>query len=410
MMEFNISSCPVGLMKRRYLRILILVFSAILIFPFNDEGITSAPTQPNQYQSYLKLGIKKAFNMEFINANIYLQKAVELDRENPTAYALLAMFNLFAYEMSFDENVRKNSRDSMLRYVDETIAWGEKRIGKNPNDGTAYLAMAMAKITRFNFANHHKHYFSTAREASSIWECLEKAKENDPQNYDVYFLMGSFRYHIDHLPRLTRFFSSLIITSGDKQKGLEELELAAQKGELLQQLALSELSADYLNFEKQPARALPIIRELRETFPNNYNFSFALANALSDLHRFDDAFNIAREIENNIRTCFPSFALQLQPRRDHLMGRIFFTQGDYAKAEEYLQRALKDTSPYNIRVRSWAFLRLGMISDARNERKKAEDYYRKTLDIKEGEGAAQNEAKKYLKSPYVPQPKNGAVQ
>jgi tetratricopeptide (TPR) repeat protein len=388
-------------MKRPYLTINIFALCAILLFSVNDTGIASAQPQPNQFQSYLKLGIKKAFNMEFSNANIYLQKAVELDQENPTGYALLSMINLFAYEMSFDENTRKNNQDSMLRYVDETLVRGEKRIGKNPKDGKAYLAMAMAKMARFNFANHHKQYLSIAREASTIWEYLEKAKENDPQNYDIYYLMGSFRYHIDHLPRLTRFLSSLVVTSGDKQKGLQELELAAQKGDLLKQLALSELSADYLNFEKQPARALPIIRKLKETFPDNYNFSFALANTLSDLGRFDDAFNIAREIEKNIRTGLPPFAPQLQPRYDQLMGRIFLTQGDYVKAEEFLQRALKDTTPYNARVRTWAYLRLGMINDARKERKKAEEYYSKALDVKEGEGTAQIEARKYLKTPCI---------
>jgi len=146
--------------------------------------------------------------------------------------------------------------------------------------------------------------------------------------------------------------------------------------------------------------------ELKEIFPNNYNFSFALANTLSDLGRFEDALNIARDLEKNIRAGLPPFAPQLQPRLDLLMGRIFFTQGSYAKAEEYLQRALKDTTPYSARVRALAYLRLGMISDARKERKKAQEYYSKALDVKGGEGTAQIEVKKYLITPYSPPQKN----
>jgi hypothetical protein len=49
-----------------------------------------------------------------------------------------------------------------------------------------------------------------------------------------------------------------------------------------------------------------------------------------------------------------------------------------------------------------AYLRLGMISDVRKERKKAEEYYSKALDVKNGEGTAQIEAKKYLETPYLP--------
>lgn len=84
------------------------------------------------------------------------------------------------------------------------------------------------------------------------------------------------------------------------------------------------------------------------------------------------------------------------------MGRIFFTQGNYAKAEEYLLKALQDTNRFNARVRAWAYLRLGMIGDAREERKKAKNYYSKAMDIKEGEGIARIEAQKYLKNPYIP--------
>ena len=389
-------------MKKSRVNIFIFALGAISLFLL--AGVAAASPQKNnhQFQSYLRQGVKKAFNMEFSGANSRLQKAVESDRENPSGYAFLAIINLFAYEMSFDDNVRKSKEVLLQRYVDETVVRGKKQIGKNPQDGRAYLAMAMAGMVRFKFASQRRQYFRMSREASTIWEYLEKAKENDPQNYDIYFLTGSFRYHIDHLPRVTRFLSSMAVTSGDRRKGLQELELAAQKGDLLKELAQSELSANYLNFEKQPARALPIIQKLRENFPGNYNFSFALANALSDLHRFDDAVHIAREIEKNIAAGSTPFVPQLQPRYDLLMGRIYFTQGEYSKAELFLQKSLQDTTPYNARVRSWAYLRLGMISDARGERKKAKEYYSKVFDIKEGEGAAQFEAGKCLKTACVP--------
>jgi tetratricopeptide (TPR) repeat protein len=306
--------------------------------------------------------------------------------------------------MSFEPTERKQNQESILYYVNETRARGEKRIEKNSQDGQAYFAMALAKIAKVRWAITQKQYLTVAQETSNIWNYLEKAKEADPQNYDIYFLMGMLHYHLDHLPDLVQFFSSLLITSGDRQKGLQELELAAQKGDLLKELAQAELSQIYMNFEKQPARALPIIRGLRDKYPRNYNFSFALAGTLSDLHRFKEAFAIARDIEKGVRSGLPPFVPQLQPRYDQLMGRIFFSQGDLAKATEYFQMALKDTSPYNARVRVWAFVRLGMIHDARNEREQAEDYYSKALNVEGGEGTAQVEARKYLKTPYVPPP------
>jgi hypothetical protein len=75
-----------------------------------------------------------------------------------------------------------------------------------------------------------------ANGTSAIWDHLTKVKKDDPNNIDIYFAIGLLHYHLDHLRGLTRIFSSLLITSGDRQKGLQELELAAKRGDLLKEL------------------------------------------------------------------------------------------------------------------------------------------------------------------------------
>ena len=389
-------------MNKKKMAILFLSLCLSLIVSAAETGAEATQLRPNQLHSYLRQGIEKVFNLEPQSAGIHLQKAVDLDRENPTGYAFSALENLFFYEISLDQKEREKYQESMMRYVSEATARGQSRIEKNPNDGQAYFAMALAKIINVRWAIGQKQYRIVAQETSNIWDYLEKAKEEDPQNYDTYFLMGLLHYHLDHLPPLARFFSSLLIVSGDSKKGLQELELAAQKGDLLKELAQSELASVYVNFEKQPARALPIARELRKRFPRNYNFSFALANALSELNQFQEAFATAREIEKGIQAGTPPFVPQLQPRLNQLMGRIFFNEGEYARASEYLEKTLKDRAPYNARVRAWALVRLGMIHDALKEREQAEEYYNRALAEEGGEGFAQVEARKYLDSPYVP--------
>jgi tetratricopeptide (TPR) repeat protein len=293
----------------------------------------------------------------------------------------------------------------MLEDVDEAQARGEMRVRMNPRDGQAYFALTLAKIVKVRWALNQKKYLVVAQEAANVWDYVGKAKELDPQNYDVYFPIGLLHYHIDHLPGMTRFFSTLFVTAGDRRKGLQELALAAQKGDLLKELALAELSSVYTYFEDQPAQALTITMALKEKFPRNYNFSFALANTLSELQRFDEAFAVAREIEKGLQAGRPPFTPQLQPRYDHVLGRILFNQGDYPRAADSFQKALKDTSVYNARIRASALVRLGMIHDVRMERKQAEGYYSRALDIEGGEGLAQVEAKRYLKTPYTPRPK-----
>ena len=169
----------------------------------------------------------------------------------------------------------------------------------------------------------------------------------------------------------------------------------------MRDLAASSLVSAYSGYEKQPARALPLAIKLKEKYPDNYNFSFALVNIYSDLGRYEEAMAVAGEIGNEIKAGRPHYRPELWPRYQQSLGKISLDQGEYDKATEYLKQALKDTAPYNSRVRAWALVRLGMIHDARKERKQAEDYYRRALDLEGAEGSAQRAAREYLETPYV---------
>ena len=387
-------------MNQRNTAILFPVFFILVLIFILFRPTEAIALQPSAMHGMLRLGIEKAFNMDPLGASILFQKAAELDPEDPTGYAFQAVNQLSIAETSFDPKQREASQEAMLRFVSETLSRGEIRVGKNPRDSRAWFAMALARTAKFRWAQRLKQYFTVADEAYNLWSCLENVQKEDPENYDSYLLTGLIRYHIDHMPDVTRFFSSILITQGDSRRGLADIELAATKGDLLKELAQSELISVYLNFEKQPARVLSLAREMQKKFPRNYNFSIALANILTELGQFKEAMAIARQFERGITSGKPPYAPQLQPRYDQLMGRIYFTQGDYARAEDYFQRSLKDTADYNARVRVWSYVRLGMICDARDQREQAKDYYSAALSIDIGESVAKVEARKYLKTPY----------
>jgi tetratricopeptide (TPR) repeat protein len=391
--------------KKEKARFIVAACCIALLIVTLPPGKAAAQAEPSPFRVYLRQGTEKAFNLETQSAMALFQKAVDLDRENPLGYSFLALAHMFIYEMSFGQKEREQEQQSMLDDVAEALARGQKRIGKNARDGRAYFAMALAKIVKIRTAIAQKRFFTIMQETASIWDDLEKVKSQDPQNYDVYFSIGLLHYHLDHLSPAARFFSSLLITAADHDKGLQELELAAKKGDLLKELAQAELSSVYANFEEQPAKALPITRELKEKFPRNYNFAFALANILAELGHFPEAFAIAGEIDRGIQAGKSPFAPQLLPRYYHLMGRILLNQREYTRAEEFFRKALVDTSAYNARTRASALVRLGMIRDIRGERNKAEEYYSRALDVEGGEGIAQTEAKRYLATPYAPRPR-----
>ena len=379
----------------------IVIFIAFCLFP----SFSPAESPLEQIKAFLQRGMEKGLHLDEKAAMVELEKAIELDRENPMGYAYLAMAYLFFYETAFEEKEKKLKEVFLLRAVEDAQVRAEKKIDKDHQNGEAHFAVAIAKMVRNRYEIILKNYFRAFRQAQNVWEYLEKAKELAPENYDVYYPMGVLHYHLSQLSGATRWITSLFITAGDREKGLKELELAAEKGVLMRDLAQSNLVSAYSGYEKQPARALPFAKRLKEKYPNNYNFSFALANILSDLGRTEEALSIAQEIANGIKSGNPPYRAELWPRHSQLLGKIALDQGEYDKATGHFNQALKDKAPYNARIRAYSLVRLGMIQDARQDRKTAEEYYRKVLDLEGAEGAAQRLAREYLETPYAPPPR-----
>jgi tetratricopeptide (TPR) repeat protein len=381
--------------------LLLGVVLSFLVRPFPDLLAKEPPK--DEIQTYLQRGVEQGLNLDDKGAVTELMKAVDRDRDNPIGYAYLAMAELFFYETSIDEKEKKKYETSMLKAIEDAQARAERKIEKDPKNGEAYFSMAVARMVKNRFEILRKNYFRAFREAQGVWDLLEKTRELDPQNFDVYYPMGVLHYHLAQLTGAARWVTSIFITSGDRERGLKEFRIAYEKGRLTKDLAASSLVSAYSTYEKQPALALPLALKLKEQYPNNYNFNFALANILSDLGRFDEALSCVREIEEGIKAGMPPYRPELQPRCDQALGKIALDRGEYEKAAGLFKQVLKDTTPGNVRVRAWAMVRLGMIQDARKERKTAEEYYRKALvDLEGAEGAAQRAAREYLEAPYSP--------
>jgi tetratricopeptide (TPR) repeat protein len=379
-----------------------LLPAGFLIFFILAPGSLSGETTRESIRAFLHRGVERGLQLDEKASEAEIKKAVELDRENPMGYAFLAMSHLFFFETGFEEKEKKKKEELLLQAVADALARAERKIEKDPQDADAYFSGAIAKMVKNRREIIRKNYFRAFREAQNVWDYLEKVRELDPANHDVYYPMGVLHYHLAQLSGVTRWITSLFITAGDREKGLQEFTLASAKGYLLRDLAQSSLVSAYSGYEKQPARALPLAKGLKAKYPTNYNFSFALANILSDLGQTENALSIAREIETGIKSITPPYRPELWPRHQQLLGKIHFDQGQYEKAVEYFKLALKDSAPYNARVRALALVRLGMIHDIRQERKMAEEYYQKALEIEGAEGLAQRDAKEYLGSPYVP--------
>jgi hypothetical protein len=157
----------------------------------------------------------------------------------------------------------------------ETLA--RARLAKNPRDKDALLALTLtnglqgdyaALIEKRNFASLHYTKEATA------WG--EQTLAADPNCYDAHIASGISKYIIGSMAAPVRWLVRLGGVSGDKQAGIKELKLTAERGHYLAPFANILLAIAYVRDHDKP-RARELLASLRDQFPANPLFAQEIA-------------------------------------------------------------------------------------------------------------------------------------
>jgi tetratricopeptide (TPR) repeat protein len=128
---------------------------------------------------------------------------------------------------------------------------------------------------------------AAARDGKRIKNALEQALALDPSLQDAYFGIGLYHYYADVAPAALRMLRwMLLLPGGDRLQGMREMLRARSNGQLLQGEADYQLHLIYLWYEKQPQRALQLLRGLRDRHPGNPLFMQLIAE-VEDVYLHD---------------------------------------------------------------------------------------------------------------------------
>jgi tetratricopeptide (TPR) repeat protein len=170
-----------------------------------------------------------------------------------------------------DERFRTRS-DAVIASIEAWTLREPKRAEAWFYLGGAYGARAQWRVLR-------EERLAAARDGRRIKNALEQALTLDPDLRDAYFGIGLYHYYADVAPvalRMLRWI--LLLPGGDRVQGMEEMLRARKDGQLLRSEADYQLHLIYLWYEKQPERALELLRDLHARHPWNPLFPQLIAN------------------------------------------------------------------------------------------------------------------------------------
>ena len=296
------------------------------------------------------------------------------------ACQLLEVVSLW-WQIQLDPKNRVHDEEFRTK-SDEAIAVIEAWTQREPRRGEAWFYLGGAYGARAQWRVLREERLAAARDGKRIKDALEQALALDPSLNDAYFGIGLYHYYADVAPaafRLLRWV--LLLPGGDRLEGMREMLRARSDGQLLQSEADYQLHLIYLWYEKQPQRALQLLRGLRDRYPRNPLFVQLIAELqevyLHDLQACRQTWQALLESAEARRVAEP--AMTEAAARVGLAG-VLERLGEIESAVQHLRAVvdMKPTAPVGIMAR--AQLKLGQTLDRLGQRDEAIRAYRAAID------------------------------
>ena len=353
-------------------------------------------------EGHLQKGIDRIYNLEFEKADVEFAEVVRLQPRHPAGYFFQAMTEWWRILTNFDDESRDKHFYGML---DKVVDLCEKRLDEHEDDVAALFFKGGAVGFKGRLRANRGAWLLAANDGLVALPAIRKAYRLEPENFDVLLGMGIYNYYAEVVPSQYPVVKPLTVflPSGDKKKGLEQLEFAAQKGRYAKVEAMYFLLQTYFMYEKQYVRALELARELHNKFPQNPVFHRMYGRCYVSTGYWGEAFQIFTEVEKRYRNHQTGYDTYDGREAYYYIGRHYFLAG---RLEESLQNLYKcdelsrsvDKSAAS-GFMSMANLTIGMIYDLQKRRGSALAQYQKVLGMKEYENTFK-EARRFMEKPY----------
>jgi hypothetical protein len=243
----------------------------------------------------LQTGYRQMYNLEFDRAH---KTFAEWERQRPDdplghvsnagAYLFAEFDRLNILQSEFFVNddrfkhAKRLSPDPAVRQAfDAELAQAEQLansiLARSPQDADALFANILAMGLRADYAALiEKRYLDSLRVIKNSRATAEKLLSITPNYYDAYLAIGVENYMLSLKAAPVRWLLSLGGAQVDRERGIQDLRLTAEKGHYLSPYARLLLAVAALR-NKDQAQARELLTALVREFPHNKLYSEELA-------------------------------------------------------------------------------------------------------------------------------------
>jgi hypothetical protein len=358
---------------------------------------------------------------QHIPAQTSFEMTPDVDRLLRSALNDLYRYDLESAERKFDELVRrfpdhpvgpmhkaevvwwqalrkknKSLETTFEGYTNEAISKGQQLVKRNRGDFYAqlYTAAAYGNRTRY-YVYITRSYYRAMRAGLKGYDYVKPAYGLRPNYADCLIGIGAYNYFAGSLPLVIKIFAWMFTEPGDKDKGIEQLKIAAQKGEYGQTEAKTVLLGAYYN-EKRFEEYRQLLTELIEQYPSNPVFISWLADFYVRERKMDEGIRFLTTLLNRPNSDARGSLATAQTTFEK--GRLELEKGVLDDCISSFNRVL-DMKLQDAPLLSRVHLLRAFAWDLMGKRQSAVADYQAVLELTDIENSHKR-AKSFLKAPY----------
>ena len=256
-----------------------------------DPVVSSAQIAPS-----IDTGFRQMYNLEFDRAH---QTFNDFERQHPddplgpasnAAAYLFAEFDrlnilhseFFVEDSLFKRRARSIPDPAARQSFDKELAKAEQLsdgiLSQSPQQTAAMFAKTVALGLRADYlALIERRDLDSLKIVKSSRAIAEKLLSIDPTYYDAYLAVGVENYLLSIKPAPVRWFLKMNGAETDRDRGIQDLTLTAEKGHYLSPYARLLLAVAALRGNNRP-KAAELLAQLAQEFPNNRLYAQELAH------------------------------------------------------------------------------------------------------------------------------------
>lgn len=317
------------------------------------------------------------YNLQFAEAREDYATITKAYPRHPIVYLLRGMITYWEnYPMLHTSSLHISFEEDMK----QCIALSEKNENKE-YEAEYLLAELCARGMLLMFYDDNDLIMEVTPLTISTYKYLRRAFNFTSSCSDLYYFTGTYDYYREAFPKAYPVYKSLafLFPHGDMDKGLKELQAAAQKSIVLRAESFYMLTWIYISFENKLPESLSYSKNLYDSYPGNpLYFEIYLRNLLV-MKRYDEA--------DKLMSAAPDEQWNKYFKAQFIILKGILQEKKYHNnklAEEYYNMGINELSlygKYGNEYSSYAYFGLSRISDDNRDKHTRKTYRKEAMKL-----------------------------